>query len=112
MFLGERKCLHNRVQHLGGVPCDAFKYTAAGLSGPWLLHVQQFLSHMQIRQVGFMTGQSLSFRARSEGLMSTTTIDLCLVHQAQSNPGAVAESEMGPVRTDLLSSDNPICSLK
>ena len=66
-----------------------------------------FIRHMQIRWVGFMMDQSHSFWAWSERLMTTTTIDTCLVHQteAQSNHCTVGKSEMCPDLSDLQCSD-------
>ena len=62
-----------------------------------------FIRHMQIRRVGFTTDQSHSFWAWSERLMTSTTIDTCLVHQseAQSNNCRVGKSEMCPSWSDL-----------
>ena len=66
-----------------------------------------FIRHMQIRWVGFMMDQSHSFWAWLEWLMTTTTTDMCLVHQteAQSNHCAVGKSEMCSARSDLQCSD-------
>jgi hypothetical protein len=66
-----------------------------------------FIRHMQIRWFGFMTNQSHTFWAWSERLLTTTTIDTCLVHpiKAQHNHCAVGKSEICPAWSDLQCSD-------
>jgi hypothetical protein len=94
-----------KMQHLCLLRCalDQAKTYSNELLVAWLLQVQQFYQTHANKTSWVHHG--------AEPLMTTTTTDMCLVHQieAHSNHCVVAKSEMCLARSDLKCADYHVC---